>query len=134
MNQATICGHLGADPNIHTFQDGEMVANFSVATTETWKDGNGEKKELTEWHRVVVRGSNRIKAYIEPYFRKGGRVLVQGRIQTRVWTDENGIERQTKEIIVGKLGMCDLVDRKGNSTRNDPPPPVRDDLDDEIPF
>lgn len=134
MNLQFIRGHVGADPDIHTFQDGEKVANFSVASTERWTDGNGDKREETEWHRVVVRGKNRIDNYVGKYIRKGSSVLVMGRTRSRTWTDNNGVERVTKEIVVGKFGHCELLDRAPSNSRAEPPPLERGDLDDEIPF
>jgi len=144
VNKAIIVGNLGSDPEIKTFPDGNKVCNLSVATTEKWTSKEGEKRERTEWHRVVVRQQGKSKiidAFIEPYVKKGNKVYVEGSIQTRSW-EQDGAKRYTTEIIVSGFNSAfELLERapkggNGETKKDDIPfdPPAADtDLDDQIP-
>lgn len=106
VNKVILVGNLGADPECRTFQNGDLVANFSLATSETWQDKNtGEQREKTEWHRCVVfRG---LAGVVQQYVRKGSKLYVEGKLQTRKWQDQNGLDRYTTEIVVDELQMLD---------------------------
>lgn len=100
LNKATIIGHLGADPEIRRTQDGKQIANFNVATSERWNDKNtGEKKEHTDWHRIVVFNENLAKV-CEQYLKKGSKVYIEGAMKTRKWADDKGIDRYTTEVVL----------------------------------
>ena len=111
VNKVIIVGNLGRDPEVRTMQSGDKVANFSVATSERWKDRNsGEMQERTEWHRVVIFG--RTAEIAEQYLRKGSKVYIEGQLQTRKWEDnQTGQERYTTEIVIrpyrGEMTMLD---------------------------
>ncbi|MDE0049931.1 MAG: single-stranded DNA-binding protein [Rhodospirillales bacterium] len=98
MNRATLLGHAGRDPEIRELNNGGRAATFTLATTEKWKDGEGNPVEATEWHRVVVYGPA-VKA-VEAMLKKGDRVMVEGRIATRTFSDREGTERNVTEIVV----------------------------------
>ena len=100
MNRATLLGHAGRDPEIRELNNGGRAATFTLATTEKWKDGDGNPVEATEWHRVVVYGPA-VKA-VESMLRKGDRVMVEGRIATRTFSDREGTERNVTEIVVSR--------------------------------
>lgn len=111
VNKVILVGNLGRDPEIRTFQNGGRVCNLSVATSENWKDRNsGERREKTEWHRVVVTNENLI-GVCERYLRKGSKVYLEGQLETRKFTDQNGQERYTTEVVLrpyrGELTMLD---------------------------
>ena len=114
MNKAQIIGHLGSDPEIRRTQDGRAIANFNVATSERWRDKEtGEKKERTEWHRVVVFNENLTKV-VEQYLKKGSHVFVEGAMQTRKWTDQAGVEKYTTEIVLQRFrGELTILDSRG---------------------
>lgn len=104
LNRATIVGNLGKDPEIRATQDGREIANLTVATSETWKDKNsGEKKESTEWHRVTVFNEGLVKV-IKQYVHKGDKVLIEGQIKTRKWTNKDGVDQYTTEIVIQNYG------------------------------
>jgi single-strand DNA-binding protein len=144
LNQVTLIGRLGRDPEIRSGQSGVEVANFTIATDESWKDkSTGEKRERTEWHRIVVFGT--LVQIVQKYLNKGDLVVVQGKLQTRKWQDQEGIDRYTTEVVLdqynGRLTM--LGGSKGSSGGNSDratsnqaskKPVVQDDDDDEIPF
>jgi len=111
VNKVILVGNLGKDPEARTFQDGGKVVNFTLATSENWKDrATGERKERTEWHRVVLRNDN-LSKIAEQYLRKGSKVYVEGQIQTRKYTDKDGQERQITEIVIGAFnGTLTLLD------------------------
>jgi len=112
MNKAQIIGHVGKDPEIRTLQNGGKVASFSVATSEVWKDKSGQRKERTEWHRVVVFSPG-LADLAEKYVRKGSKLYVEGQLATRKWTDSQGKEHQTTEIVLKAYsGEIELLDRK----------------------
>lgn len=161
VNKAIIVGHLGRDPETRYMPNGEAVTNIAVATSENWKDKQtGEKKELTEWHRITFY--RKLAEIAGQYLKKGSQVYVEGRLQTRKWTDKDGNERYTTEIIADAMQM--LGTRQGQasdssdarnyqdgaaankSAGNDiqraregrapaaKPAPNFDDMDDDIPF
>lgn len=97
VNKVTILGRLGKDPEVKSTQQGTSVVNFTVATSENWKDKNGEKQEKTEWHRIVAFA--KLADIIAKYAKKGGQVYIEGKIQTRSWKDKDGQTKYTTEII-----------------------------------
>lgn len=128
INKAIILGNLGRDPEIRSLNSGGSCATLSVATSESWKDRNsGEKKEKTEWHRVVV-WPEQLVSLVEQYVRKGDRIYIEGQIETRKWTDQQGQERYLTEIVVRPFGgRIELLgDRRGANGAGD----RRDDRDD----
>jgi single-strand DNA-binding protein len=160
INKVTLIGNLGRDPEVRSMQDGGKIVQLSLATTETWKDKNsGERREKTEWHRVVIFNEN-LGGIAEQYLRKGSTVYVEGQLQTRKWTDQQGQEKYTTEVVLQRyrgeltmlggrseqsssIGYNDTNSNAGSSDRinsasfNNPSPgPMSgiDDLDDEIPF
>ena len=119
FNQVMLIGNLGADPEVKSFQNGGRVANFSVATSEKWKDkASGEPRERTEWHRVVVQPDGLV-GVVERYLRKGSKVHIVGQLQTRKWTDRDGVERYATEVVIGglhgQLTMLDGANRDGSA-------------------
>jgi len=111
VNKVIMVGNLGRDPEIRTTQGGTRVANLSVATSETWRDrASGERKERTEWHRVVIF-NDRLVDVVEKYLKKGSKVYLEGALQTRKWTDNSGQERYSTEVVLqnfrGELTMLD---------------------------
>lgn len=155
VNKVIIVGNLGRDPETRYMPNGDAVTNIAVATTESWKDKNtGEKKELTEWHRITFY--RKLAEIAGQYLKKGSQVYVEGRLQTRKWTDKDGVERYTTEIIADTMQM--LGSRQGmgggGSMDNDygsapaprqssdggqtrpasRPAPNFSDMDDDIPF
>jgi len=100
LNEVNLIGNLGRDPEIRHTQSGKPIANMTIATSESWKDRNtGEKQVRTEWHRVVIFNEHLAK-FAENYLRKGNKVYVKGKLQTRKWTDQQGIEKYTTEIVL----------------------------------
>lgn len=113
VNKVILIGNLGNDPDMRYMPNGEPVANISIATSETWNDKNtGEKREKTEWHRVVAY--RRTAEIIGQYTRKGSKLYVEGRLQTRKWTDQSGQQRYTTEIVADNIQMLDS--RSGGET------------------
>ncbi len=156
VNKVILVGNLGADPEIRSLGSGDRVANLRVATSETWRDRNsGERKERTEWHRVVIFNDNLVKV-AESYLRKGSKVYIEGSIQTRKWTDQSGQEKFSTEVVLQKFrGELTMLDGRGGAEgereeggygggfsssagpRSQGSGPREDfsaDLDDEIPF
>lgn len=103
VNKVILIGRLGADPETRYMANGDAVTNIKLATTETWKNQNGEKQEKTEWHRVTFY--RKLAEIAGEYLKKGGMVYVEGKLETRKWTDKNGIERYTTGIIVNEMRM-----------------------------
>jgi single-strand DNA-binding protein len=104
LNKVMLIGNLGADPEIRSFQNGGKVANLRIATSETWKDRQtGERKEKTEWHTVAIF-SEGLVGVVERYLKKGSKVFVEGKLQTRKWQDQNGQDRYSTEIVIQGLG------------------------------
>lgn len=150
LNKVCLLGNLGKDPEIRATQSGTRIANLTVATSEYWKDKNtGEKKERTEWHRVVCFNDN-LSKIIEQYLHKGSKVYLEGQNQTRKWTDKDGVDRYTTEVVLqgfdSKLIMLDGRqtggDDRGSDSRQSAAPAQRQSAgrpqatpeDDEIPF
>ena len=111
VNKVILVGNLGKDPEVRTTQDGSKIVNLTLATSETWNDrASGERKERTEWHRVVIF-NDKIGEVAEKYLRKGRKVYVEGALQTRKWTDQGGQERYTTEVVIGRFrGELVLID------------------------
>lgn len=141
INEATLLGRLGQDPDIRSMQTGDRVANLSIATSESWKDKNsGQKNERVQWHRVVVFNQPLI-GIIEKYLKKGDQVYIQGQIENRKWTDNNGVEKYTTEIVLRPFNSK-LILLGGNKRDNQSEaaaqtstaPEPFDEVEDEIPF
>ena len=139
VNKVILLGHLGRDPEMRYQPSGGAIANFSIATSETFKDKEGNKQERTEWHRVVLFG--RTAEIAGEYLRKGGMAYVEGRLQTRKWTDKEGQERYTTEIVGDRLQLIGGKKEDGGSEHASAPasrggntPPPVEDFDDDIPF
>ncbi len=158
LNKVVLIGNLGKDPEIRAMQSGDRVCNLTIATSESWKDkASGERKEKTEWHRVVIFNQNLI-GIAERYLKKGAKVYLEGQIETRKWQDKDGSEKYSTEVVLRPYrGEIVMLDRAGNdnggggnygggrdnsfnqSSDSSPPsfsPPgmPMDDFDDEIPF
>ena len=143
VNKAILIGRLGRDPEVRQMPNGEAVCNFSIATSETWKDQHGQKQERTEWHNITLY--RRMAEVAGQYLKKGSQVYIEGRIQSRKYTDKNGIERTAYEIIGSEMKMLGGGNDSGqqNAQHTPPEPPSRqapaapaqpvDDID-EIPF
>ena len=116
VNKVILIGNLGADPEIRSLNSGDRVANLRIATSETWRDrSSGERKEKTEWHRVVVFNENIVKV-CEQYLRKGAKVYIEGAIQTRKYQDQSGAERFSTEIVLQKFrGELTMLDGRGDN-------------------
>jgi len=103
VNKVILVGNLGRDPEVRTSQDGSKIVNLNIATSESWKDrSSGERKEKTEWHRVVIFNPN-LADIAERYLRKGSSVYVEGALQTRKWTDQQGVEKYSTEVVIGRF-------------------------------
>ena len=102
LNKVSLIGNLGADPDVRNTQNGDKVANVSLATTERWKDQAGMQQERTEWHRVVFFGG--VAGVVESYLKKGSKIYVEGKLQTRKWQDQQGQDRYTTEVVVSGFG------------------------------
>lgn len=127
VNKVILVGNLGADPEIRRTADGKPIANLRVATSESWKDkSTGDRREKTEWHRVVIF-SEPLCRVVEQYTRKGSKLYIEGSLQTRKWTDKEGVERYSTEVVLqGFNSVLTLLDSKGDA-------PARQELDDELP-
>jgi single-strand DNA-binding protein len=114
VNKVILIGNLGADPEIRRTQDGRPVANLRLATSESWRDkATGERKEKTEWHRVVIFNENLCRI-AEQYLKKGSKVFIEGQLQTRKWQDQSGQDRYSTEVVLqGFRGELTLLDRAG---------------------
>ena len=111
VNRVTILGNLGNDPEVKYTNSGSAIANLTVATSESWNDkATGEKKEITEWHRVVLFG--KLAEVAGEYLRKGSQVYIEGQLRTRKWTDNAGVEKYTTEIVVGMNGVMQMLGGK----------------------
>jgi len=157
VNKVTLLGNLGRDPEVRSTQDGTKIVNLNIATSERWKDRNsGEQRERTEWHRVVIFNEN-LARIAEQYLRKGSTVYLEGQLQTRKWTDQQGVEKYTTEVVLqryrGELTLLGSRNEGGATFPSDsgpaqtgmgaagvtsggaiPPMAGADDLDDDIPF
>ena len=135
LNKVLIIGNLGADPEIKYTQAGSPVANLSVATSERWKDKNtGEQKEQVEWHRVVIFG--RLAEIAEQYLKKGSKIFVEGKLQTRDWEDSEGKKRYTTEVIAREMTMLDSKgdSMESSSSASSSSKPDNDKTEEDIPF
>ena len=150
LNKVQLIGRVGRDPEVRYMPNGEAVCNFSIATSESWKDANGQKQERTEWHNITMY--RKLAEIAGQYLRKGALVFVQGKIQSRKYVDKNGIERTAYEIICDSMKM--LGDTSGGAqqqttppaqNQTPPPPPQRqaqakqpvqpvNDVEDDVPF
>jgi single-strand DNA-binding protein len=147
INKVILVGNVGQDPDIRATQDGREIANFSIATSESWKDKNsGEKKEKTEWHRIVIFSPGLVNI-VKSYVKKGSKLYIEGSLQSRKWTDAQGIEKFTTEIVLqnfnSTLQILDSRDRASSSdsysSNQSSSKPRSNDVsveenDDEIPF
>ena len=150
INKVILVGNLGRDPEIRHTANGKKIANFSLATSEIWRDANGERQERTEWHRIVVFNSSTAD-FVERFLKKGSKVYVEGSLQTRKWTDNSGQDKYTTEIVVsnfrGEIALLDGRADGGEASDNAPdagwdssaaPDAPADaapaDFNDEIPF
>jgi single-strand DNA-binding protein len=143
VNKVILVGNLGKDPEVRRMTSGEPVVNLSLATSESWRDkASGERKEKTEWHRVVIFNKN-LADVAEKYLRKGSKVYVEGQLQTRKWTDKDGQEKYSTEVVLqnfrGELTMLDGRGGEGGGgggrgASEAPASFQRDEMDDEIPF
>lgn len=137
VNKAIILGALGADPDVRYTQSGDPVANLSIATSEKWKDKQGQQQEKTEWHRVVL--FKRQAEIAGEYLRKGSKVYIEGKIQTRKWQDQSGQDKYTTEIVANQIQLLGgSVDRPASpqSTPHQSANPAHgvNAIDDEVPF
>ena len=149
INKVILVGNLGRDPEVRYTPDNNAITNISIATTDRYKDKNtGEQKEITEWHRVVF--FNRLAEIAGEYLKKGSQVYIEGRLRTRKWTDQSGVEKYTTEIIADQMQMLGSRNSSGGGVAYDdsygapsaPAAPARapaakkpvDDLEDDIPF
>lgn len=120
VNKVILVGNLGRDPEVRTSQDGSKIVNLSIATSETWKDrSSGERKEKTEWHRVVIFNPN-LADVAERFLKKGSSIYVEGALQTRKWTDNQGQERYSTEVVIGRFkGELTLLGGRGEGGSGD---------------
>ncbi len=149
INKVILVGNVGQDPEVRTLSDGREIANFSLATSESWKDkSTGEKKEKTEWHRLVIFSQGLVNI-VKNYVKKGTKLYVEGSVQTRKWTDAQGVEKFTTEIVLqnfnSSLQILDSRERSSgqsssssdysnNKSRNNNSDISVEENDDEIPF
>ncbi len=119
VNKVILVGNLGADPESRRLNSGDPVVNMRIATSETWRDRqSGERRERTEWHNVVIFNDNLAKV-AEQYLKKGAKVYIEGQLQTRKWTDQNGQERYTTEVVLQKFrGELQMLDTRGQGGDN----------------
>lgn len=132
LNKVLIIGNLGSDPEIKYTSSGSAVANLSIATSERWKDRNtGEQKEQVEWHRVVL--FSRLAEIAEQYLKKGSKVFVEGKLQTRDWEDAEGKKRYTTEVIAREMTMLDSKSGSDNASQPQSSSPENN-FEEDIPF
>jgi single-strand DNA-binding protein len=116
VNKVILVGNLGKDPEVRNAQSGMKIVNLTLATSDSWNDkASGERKEQTEWHRVVIM-NEKLGEVAEKYLRTGSKVYVEGKLQTRKWTDQSGQDKYTTEVLIGRFGgELTLLDRNPNS-------------------
>jgi single-strand DNA-binding protein len=119
LNKVMLIGNLGRDPEVRAFQNGGRVASFSIATSDVWKDkSTGERKEKTEWHRITILNQNLV-GIAERYLKKGAKVYIEGQLETRKWTDQEGKERHSTEVVLRPFrGSFSMLDSKNSSPAN----------------
>ena len=132
VNKVILIGNLGRDPEVRSMSRGAPVVNLSLATSERWKDkSSGEQREKTEWHRVVVF-DERLCDVAQKYLRKGSKIYIEGQLQTRKWTDQQGVEKYSTEVVLKRFnGVLTMLDSRSDQSEQ-PAPQVS--LDDDIPF
>ncbi|MBF0382764.1 MAG: single-stranded DNA-binding protein [Magnetococcales bacterium] len=114
LNKVQLIGNVGKDPEIRFTQDGRPIANLTIATSESWNDKQGQKQEKTEWHRVVAFG--KLAEIIQQYVKKGSKLYIEGQLQTRKWTDNQGQDRYTTEVVIQQFGgQMLMLDSRGQS-------------------
>jgi len=115
LNKVTLIGNVGKDPEIRSTSDGREIATMSIATTDTWRDrASGEKKERTEWHRIVVFSEGLVNV-VKNYIKKGSKLYIEGSLQTRKWVDNAGVEKYTTEVVLQNFGSSlIMLDNKGS--------------------
>jgi single-strand DNA-binding protein len=141
LNKVMLIGHLGADPEARSLNNGGEVVNLRLATSESWKDKDGNRQERTEWHQVVIFNEN-IGKVAKNYLRKGSKCYVEGSLQTRKWQDQNGADRYSTEIVLQRFnGELVLLDNKPDGSQGAPmerqraqPAAFDTDLDSDVPF
>ena len=136
VNRVIILGTLGRDPQITSFPSGDRIAEFSIATNERWTSKDGEKKEKTDWHKVVIRNDALVKV-AENYLKKGQQVYIEGQLQTREWTNKDGQKNYATEVVVGRFkGELVLLgkDRDSRPSQESTRRSFADDLEADIPF
>jgi single-strand DNA-binding protein len=112
LNKVQLIGNVGKDPEIRFTQDGRPIANLTIATSESWNDKQGQKQEKTEWHRVVAFG--KLAEIIQQYVKKGSKLYIEGQLQTRKWTDNQGQDKYTTEVVIQQFGgQMLMLDSKG---------------------
>ena len=140
LNKVILIGRLGKDPETRLMPNGEAVCNFSVATSETWNDRNGQRQERIEWHNITMY--RRLAEIAGQYLKKGSQVYLEGKIQSRKYTDKNGAERTAYDIIVNEMKMLGSGNSEQPAQGEAPTPPRRqatptapvEDIDDDVPF
>ena len=145
LNKVLLIGRLGADPEVKQMVNGKSVARLSLATSQTWKDKNtGEKKEKTEWHRIVVFNEGLVNV-VQQYLKKGAQIYIEGQLSTRKWKDEqSGLDKYSTEIIIqgynssltmlGSGSQNNISSQDANQNTENSSPTNQNDLDDDIPF
>lgn len=144
VNKVILVGNLGRDPEVRRTTNGDTIVNLNLATSDSWKDkATGERKERTEWHRVVIFNENLAKV-AEQYLHKGSKIYIEGQLQTRKYTDKDGVEKYTTEVVINRFrGELTLLDARGSGASGAFPSggtseaPVSFDrgaMDDDIPF
>lgn len=132
LNKAILIGNLGKDPEMRYMPNGDAVVNFSIATTESYKDRDGNKQDKTEWHNITIYG--KLAEIANQYLKKGSSVYIEGRIQTRKWQDKNGQDRYTTEIIASAMQMLgDSKPQRQQEPRKQAPRPAEE-FDDDLPW
>ena len=147
INKVILVGNLGRDPEVRRMQNGGELVNLSIATSEQWRDKNSnEKKEKTEWHRVVIFNENLVRV-AKDFLQKGKKVYIEGQLQTRKWQDQSGNDRYSTEVVLGKFrGELQILDGRNSSLDSQQnlsdesnssqsiPESIGEDFDDDIPF
>jgi len=133
VNKVIVLGNLGKDPEVRHLPNGDAVCNFSLATTESWKDKDGNKQDKTEWHNIVI--FRKLAEIAGEYLKKGRPVYIEGRLQTRKWQDKEGKDRYTTEIVADQMQMLGSRDEAKEVTKTSEAPKTNfDDMADDIPF